>query len=291
MRGLRAAPLALLLALAAGCGGSEPAIAGMILSKGKVASEKQATTPFLSGEAVHCYVELANDPGGSKLRGRVTALLADGLKRGDVVDTMVRTTAEDEGPTYDLAYDEGPLPPGTYEFAVWLNAPKEAAPTKAIKFKVVPRGTDVAAMSPEPTEEGEIDPAATPTALPTDAGGPIVAMGPFSEIYLTRADDETTDSATRAFQDPIKQLWCNAVVKKAKPGQVVLVRFVAEQVAGARREQVLHESRVMLPKGIDHAQFPLEGQNGGPLPKGTWRADLQLREAVDTQASIRFTIE
>ena len=284
------AALAAAIAAGAGCaGGAEPAIEGLILSKGKVASEKQATTPFVTGEAVHCYVTLANDAGGSKLRGRVAALVVDGLSRGEVVDAMTRTTATDEGATYDLTYDEGPLAPGTYEFAVWLNTPKDQAPTRIEKFRVVAKGS-VAEATPAPAESE--DPAlAAATPLPSDDGQPVVTMGPFQEIFLTRKDDEHAEMATRVFQDPTRELWCHAIVKDAKPGQVVLIRFVAEQVAGARREQMLHDSRVMLTKGVDYAQFPLKGKEGGALPKGQWRADLQLREALDTQASIRFTIE
>lgn len=290
MRVFLALGLATTAALA-GCSGAKPEVGGMILSKGRVASERQATTPFVPGEGVHAFVTLKDDPGGSKLRGRVTAVLVEGLKKGEVVDAMARTTAKDDGPTYDLAYDEAPLAPGTYEFAVWLNAATDAPPAQAIKFKVVAPGTDPseAAASPEPVEEP--DPAATATAPPIDTGEPVVSMGPFKEIFLTRADDENTDMATRRFQDPTRQLWCHAILKQAKPGQVVIIRFVAEQVVGARREQVLHESRVVLQKGIDYAQFPLKGQGGGALPKGQWRADLQRRESVDAEASIRFVIE
>ena len=288
--GGRRLALVLALALLAGCGGAEPSIGSMILSKGRVASGKQATTPFVSGEPVHCLIELKDDPGGSSLRGRVAALLVDGLRRGEIVDAMARTTVEADGPAYDLAYDEAALPPGTYEFAVWLNAAKDEAPTRVIKFKVVPRGTDpLPEGSPEPSDDPQLE--ASPAPVATDDGTPVVSQGPFSEIYLTRRDDETPEMASRAFQDPVKQLWCHAVVRKPKPGQVVLIRFVAEQVAGARREQVLHQSRVVLTKGVDYAQFPLKGEGGGPLPKGRWRADLQFREATDTQASIRFTIE
>ncbi len=286
---LRVLPVLAALALTAGCAAPQAEVGGMILSKGRAASERQATTPFVPGEGVHAFVTLKNDAGGSKLRGRVTAVLVDGRRKGEVVDAMARTTVVADGPTYDLAYDEAPLTPGTYEFAVWLNAATDAPPAQAIKFKVVPKGAEAATATPEP----EVEPDATATAAePTaDTGEPVVSMGPFKELFLTRANDENTDMATRRFQDPTKELWCHAILTKAKPGQVVLIRFVAEQVAGARREQVMLESRVMLEKGVDYAQFPLKGQGGGALPKGQWRADLQRRESVDTEASIRFVIE
>lgn len=288
---MRRIVLAALVATVAGCGGTKAEVASVILSKGRSASERQATKPFVTGEGVHAFVTIKNDSGGAKLRGRVTAVFAEGRRKGEVLDVMTRTTVAEDGPTYDLAYDEAPLGPGTYEFAIWLDAPTDQPPTQSVKFKVVAKEGDkpVAEATPAPEEDPLL--AASPGAGPADTGEAVVAMGPFQEIYLTRGDTDTTEMASRAFQDPIKTIWCNVTLERPKPGQVVIVRWVAEQVAGARREQVLHESRAMLPKGVAGAQFPLKGDGGGALPKGKWRVDLQRREALDAEARVRFTIE